>query len=112
MHGGRDIKNIIALVGLIGKGQRLTGQFQVTQPHAERKDIHLSASVVDVILAAGLVASCAQYPRQRITVSRTAAVAHVQRPGRVGRDEFHHQPLPGAHLAGAKTHALPADLFG
>jgi hypothetical protein len=61
-----------------------------------RQNIDLRAAVVNVIFTRHVPAGKGQKARQRIAEDRTAHMAHMHRPGRVGRDklDIHPQPLP------------------
>ena len=58
--------------------------------------VDLAAGVVDVVFAGDGEAGLLQQRRQRVADDRAAAVADVQRAGRIGRDVFDVDRPPGA----------------
>ncbi len=69
---------------------------------------HLPAGVVHVVLAGDLVPRALEEPRERVAVGSEPAVADVQRPSGVGRDELDHHSLalPDVRLRVAVDAAL------
>ena len=63
--------------------------------HRERELLDLRAGVVVVELARDLVALRLEQRRDRVAERRLAAVADVQRAGRIGRDELDLHLLAG-----------------
>src|SRR5690606_6186785 len=71
----------------------------------------LPAGVVDVVLAGDLVAAALEQPAERVAVGGEPAVADVDRPGRVGRDELDLDALALPEVvAGVALLALGDDL--
>src|SRR5690606_27169154 len=71
----------------------------------------LPAGVVHVVLAGDLVAAALAQPAERVAVGGAPAVAGVDRPGRVGRDELDLDSLAVAEVvAGVALLALGDDL--
>ncbi len=79
----RQVHHVPALVPALG---HLVTPGPGQQAHAEGAD--LSPCVVDVVLAGHLVAAAGEHPGQGVAVAAPPAIAHVDRSGRVGRDEF------------------------
>ena len=77
------------------RAQRLA----VAQVGRTGEHVDLAAGIVDVVFADDLVPGRFEQARQRVADHRAAAVAHVHRPGRVGRDVFDVDRGPAA-LAG------------
>ncbi len=100
-----DLKDVIALVDLLGVGDVGAALLQVAQPDAEGEDLHLPAGVVDVVLALDAVPRRLEHPHEGVAVGRPPPVPDVQRAGRVGRDKLDLNPL-GALLHAAAV-ALP-----
>ena len=100
----RHVAHIAALVGIGRKRQADAVLVEVAQPGRQAEDVHLPAGVVDVILTGDIPAGEAQQARQRGAVGGPSTVTDVQRPGRVGRDEF------DLHLLPAAQHRLPEAL--
>ena len=75
--------HVVALVAVLG--HRL-----VARAGADRlaELVDLRARVVEVVLAADLVAGELEHPRERVAVGGVAAAGGGQRAGRVGRDEL------------------------
>ena len=94
---------VLALITVFGdSGSMVAGQKALAQL------ADLPAGVVDVVLAAHLIAGPGQHPGQCIPVTRPPPVAHVDRPGRVGGNELHQDPLAVAEIgAGVAVFALP-----
>ena len=82
------LAHIIALVGVGRERHGLAVLVEVAQPGRQAEDVHLTAGIIDVVLAGHIPAGKGEQAGQRGAVGRTAAVADVQRAGRVGRDEF------------------------
>ncbi|MDR6139120.1 hypothetical protein QE438_002424 [Pseudoxanthomonas sp. SORGH_AS 997] len=104
--GGGDIGDVVAVVGRLGPvgvagleavQARIGGPGQV---------LDLYAGVVVVELALGVPAVGGQHARQAVADHRGAAVAHVQRAGRIGRDVFHADRAAGAGRVAAVLRAL------
>ena len=80
---GRNLADIVA--------QRLA----VAQHHGPCQHIDLRAGVVDVVFLGHVIACGAEQIGQRIAEHRAPAMADMHRPGRVGRDIFDIDLLPG-----------------
>ena len=83
-QGRGELANVVTAVAVRGEGQRLAMELEVAQPGRQGEDVDLPARVIHVVLAADGMPGCAQQRGQRRAVGRLAAVADVQRPGRVG----------------------------
>ena len=70
------------------RADRLAQRLAVTQVDRAGEHIDLPAGIVDVIFADHLVPGPFEQAGQCIADHRAAAVAHVHRPGRIGRDIF------------------------
>ena len=92
-HQPRDVVDVVAAVAVVRKADVFAAQFQVTQPDADREDVHLAAVVVDVVLALHRVAGGRQDAGETRAVGGAAPVADVQRPGRVGRNVLDRDPV-------------------
>ncbi|MPM98877.1 hypothetical protein SDC9_146067 [bioreactor metagenome] len=92
----RHVAHVTALVGIRREGHDHVMLFEVAQPGRQAEDVHLPAGVIDVVLAGDVPAGEGQQARQRGAVGGAAAVADVQRAGRVGRDELDLHLLPAA----------------
>ena len=77
----------------IGLAQRLA----IAQMERARERIDLGAGVVDVVFAVDGEPGLGQQRRQRVADHGAAAVADMQRPGRIGRDIFDIDPRAAAH---------------
>ena len=88
-QAARDFRDVLALVAVVRKAHVHAAEFVVTQPHAHRQDVHLPASVIDVVLALHLVPGRFQQVGDRRAVGRAAAVADMERAVRIGRHELH-----------------------
>ena len=93
---GRDIADLLA--------QRLA----VAQISRAGEHVHLRAGIVDVIFADHLMAGLGQKLGQGIAEDGAAAMAHMQRPGGIGRDIFH-VDLPAGARGGAPVGLALAD---
>ena len=67
----------------------LAQRLPVAQVGRAGEHVDLRAGIVDVVLAGHLVAGEVEQPGKRIAEHRAAAMAHMHRAGRVGRDVFH-----------------------
>ena len=101
VQGRGHVPDIVALVAVAGEGDVLPSQFQVAQPEGGAEDVHLTAGVVDVILAMDRKADRRQQVRHHGAIGRAPAMADVQGTGGVGGDELDLDPLARAHLAPA-----------
>ena len=101
-----DLDDVVALVAVVREAQRHARELVVTEPHRDREDVHLAAGIVDVVLALHGVAGGLEQGRDGGAVGRAAAVAHVQRAVRVGRDELDRHRFERARLAVAVGFAL------
>ena len=71
---------------------------------------NLVARVVYIKLPAHPEAGGVQHGRQAVAQRAPARVAHVHRPGRVGRDELHHDLFPFSPVAAAVVRPAALDL--
>ena len=83
--GGSEVS---ALLADALRSERLAAQLEVAQPDRGAEDVHLATGIVDVILAMHVEADRGQQVGDDRAVGRTAAVADVQRAGRIGRHEL------------------------
>ena len=104
-HLLRHIAHVGALVTVGRKGHRDAVLLEVTQPGRQAEDIHLPAGVIDVILACHVPSGEGEQAGQRSAVGGAAAVADVQRSGRVRRNELDLDLLPAPE--GGAPEALP-----
>ena len=88
-ESARPFRDVAALVGIGRKRHRLAERSEVAQPGGHRQDVHLPPGIIDVVLAAHLVAGEGQQAGQAGAVGRAAAVADMQRAGRIGGNELH-----------------------
>ena len=96
---GPDRLQIVARVEAFGDlADVLAERLAVAQVHRAGERIDLRAGVVDIIFLGDAEAGRLEQPRQAIADDRAAAMAHVHRPGRVGRDIFDVDPLVGADV--------------
>jgi hypothetical protein len=95
-NDARDVVNVVAAVAVVRETDAFAAQLQVAQPDADGQDVHLAAVVVDVILTLHAVAGGSEDAGQARAVRRAAAMADVQRTGRVGGDELHGDAVAGA----------------
>ncbi len=84
----RDRAQVIPAIAVRRELETLAAELEIAQPHRRSQDLHLAAGVVHVVLAVHAPAVGLQQVRDRRAERRVAAVADVQRPGRVGRDEL------------------------
>ncbi len=83
-----QVRDVLALVAPFGHVvARPAGQ----QAGAERAD--LASGVVDVVLAADVVAGAGQHPGEGVAVAAPPAVADMDGAGGIGRDELDLHPL-------------------
>ena len=87
----------------------LAQRLAVAQMRRAGERVDLAAGVVDVVLARHCMAGEFEQPRQRIAHHRAAAMAHVHRPGRVGRDVLDIDPLARTHRRATIGAALRGD---
>ena len=106
MQGRCDVPYVVALVAVGGKHHALATQFEVTQVDARCKDIHLAAGIVHIVFTMHLEADGGEQVGDGGAVGGTAAMTDMQRPGRVGGNEFHLYALACAKLAAAELAAL------
>jgi len=90
---------IVARIQALGHLAAFQAQRLAIAPvHRTREHIDLAACIVDIIFADHLVARIFEQGRERIADHRAAAMAHVHRPCRVGRDVFDVHRLARAEL--------------
>ncbi len=116
---GRDVGDVLAVVGRLGPAGVAGLQAAQSRLHrgAERGDLH--AGVVVVELARHRPALRLQQVADAVAERGVAAVAHVQRAGRVGRHELHHHALrraaarwPNASAAASTSRTTRCLRFG
>jgi hypothetical protein len=105
----RHVAHVLALVTVGRKGNGDAVQFQIAQPGGQRQDVHLPAGVVDIVFALDLESRRCQHAGQAHAEGGAAPVADVQRPGRIGGNEFHLDFLALAQGAAAKCVTLLQD---
>ncbi len=91
--GVGEVLHVGALVAVVG--HRLP-----ERPCLDRgaEQVHLVAAVVDVELPGDLGAGRLEHARDRVADDRPPGVPQVERPGGVGGDELHVDPLAGERL--------------
>ena len=87
---GSDVGDVLAVVGVFRPGgvSRLVAQQPRLRGACQRGDLHPGVVVIE--LPVHLPALAVHQVAHRVAQRRLPAVAHVQRAGRVGRDELHH----------------------
>ncbi|MNS90914.1 hypothetical protein D3C72_1249860 [compost metagenome] len=106
-----DIGDVVAVVGGLGPFGVAGLEAARARLHGIGQGLDLHARVVIVELARHLVTLRVEQRRQGVAQGRLAAVAHVQRTGRVGRDEFQDDLLAGACRAAAIAVGFAQDGF-
>ena len=86
---GRTGPDVVALIAVRREGHGLAAEFEIADPGGHRKDVHLPAGVVHVVLAGDVEAGGLQDIREARAVRGAATMTDVQRTGRVGGHEFH-----------------------
>ena len=105
-----DRLQIIARVEAFGNlADVLAERLAVAEVHRAGERIDLRAGVVDIIFLGDAEARRFEQAREAVADHRAAAMAHVQRPGRVGRDIFDIDPLVAADGREAVFVALAED---
>ena len=109
-----DVLDVVAVVGGFGPGSVAGLDALGTQLGAggQRADLHTRVVVIE--LAVHRPALGGEEVADRVAERRLAAVAHMQRTGRVGRHELHHQALAVGRLfakTGAGAQHLAHDLL-
>ena len=89
LEGSRNLVNVRTAIAVRGKFNRRSATLQVPQPHAQREDVHLTAGVVDVVLALDVEPGRFEDVRNAGSVRCTPAVPDVKGPGGIGGDELH-----------------------
>ena len=77
---------IFAGIEALGNLDRLAERLAIPQMRRAGEDVDLTAGIVDIIFAHHLVPGEFEQAGERIAYHRAAAMPHVHRPGRVGRD--------------------------
>src|SRR5690606_36600754 len=103
--GVGHVLDVVAVVGLRRPLRVARLEPAQARLHRARQVLDLHAGVVVVELALDLPAVGVEHAGDAVADRRGAAVAHVQRAGRVGRDVFH---AGGAALAGGVAAVLGA----
>jgi hypothetical protein len=91
-----DRDQIVAGVEAVGDLDRFPERLAVAQMRRAGERLHLRAGIVDIIFAGDGIAGIFEQLRQRVADHRAAAMTHMHRPGRVGRDIFDIDPLARA----------------
>jgi hypothetical protein len=104
-----DVLDVVAVVGRLGPLGVARLEAAGARLHRGRQGGDLDAGVVVVELAGDLVALGFEQRGHGIAQRGLAAVADVQRAGRVGRDEFDDHMMAGAGIAAAVGLALLQD---
>jgi len=77
---------------------RFAQGFAVSQMGRPGEHLHLRPGIVDVVFARHFVPGKLEQLGQCVAHHGPAAMAHMHRPGRVGRDELHVDPCACTHL--------------
>ena len=88
--------HIFATITVTGEHQAFAAFLEIAQPDAGGEDVHLPARVVHIVFAMDLATDGGQQIGDNGPVGRAPAMPDMQGAGRIGRDEFHLDPLPGA----------------
>ena len=104
--GARDVLDVVAAIAVGGPGRRLRLDAARARLHRQREVGDLHAGVVVVELAHDAPAVRVEHARDRVADRRGAAVADVQRTGRIGGDELDAGGAPGAGVAAPVGGAL------
>ena len=102
----RQRPHVLAAITVLGKGQLLAAELEVSHPGAHGKDVHLPPGIVDVVLTLDVKARRSEDVGERRPVRCLASVADVQRAGGIGGDELQEYPLACAQPALAVGCAL------
>ena len=102
----RDLADVLAVIAVLGKRGRVAQQLLRARAHRDREILDLLAGVVVVELARHRVALRLEQRRDRVAQRRLPAVADVQRPRRIRRDELDHHALAGVRRRPAERVAL------
>ncbi len=96
---GTDRLQILARVHALGDFADIPAQrLPVAEVHRACERVDLSAGVIYIIFLGDPEASSLQHPCKRVADNGAPAMAHVKRPGRVGRDIFDVDPLGAANV--------------
>ena len=87
----------------------LAERLAVAKVHRTGERIHLRARVIDIIFLGDAEACRLEQPREAVADDCAAAMAHMERTGRVGRDIFDVHPLVRADLRQAVLVAFAKD---
>ena len=102
----RQFANVVAAITVFRQRRMLAQELLRAHPHRDGEILDLLAGIVVVELAGHRGALPFDEPRQRVAQRGLAAMADVQRPRRIRRDEFDHHALAGARIAAAESLAL------
>ena len=83
-----EFGHVRAGVAVFGQRGLAAERLQVAGEQGAPEQLRLRAGVVDVVLALHVVAGGVEHGGQRVAEHRASPVADLQRPGRVGGDEF------------------------
>ena len=113
MFGGELLADRLQIVaGIIAFGDLadiLAERLAVAQVRRAGEHVDLAAGIVDIIFAGDAVPRIFEQAGQRVADHGAAAMAHMHRAGRVGRDIFDVDPLAAAHVGAAIFLALGED---
>jgi hypothetical protein len=96
-----QLGDVLAVVGVVGKHHVAPEVLLVADPDAPGEPVDLGAGVVVVVLPVHLPPGPGQQLGDGVAEGGLAAVADVERPGRVGGDELDVHRLAGAVLRAA-----------
>ena len=107
----RDVCDVVALVDALRQGAVAAAGLHVAPIDGESEDVHLPPGVVHVVFVVHVVAVGAQDVGKGRAIGGAAAVADVQGPGGVSRDEFEQDFLRVFCLVAAVGGAFAHDGF-
>ena len=105
-----DGRDVVAAIAVRRKSESLAAVLQIPQPGADRQDVHLAASIVDVVFALDAIAHGLQQIGNGGAVGSVPAVADMQGPRRIRRHEFHLRRSPRTALRSSIAPAVAQHL--
>ncbi len=105
-----DLPHVLPVVAALGDLRGLACQLEEPRVHRLAELIDLAPHVVDVELAVHAVAGPLEERGDRVAERGAPAVPDVERAGRVGRDELHHDGEPAPQVAAAIRAACAHEL--
>ena len=93
---GRGVLQVFAVIAALGNLRLTADRLLHARPERLREPGDLHAGIVDVELARDRVTGPLEQRRDAVAQRRAAAVADMQRTGRIGRDELDVDPSPRA----------------